>query len=319
MSNPVAALVLFFVVQCIALAATGWDDSKYYKSIRKYSDLTPACHAVNGEKAYSKFINQANLELGLPPLHRHFDRKAFDHLFTPNFGAALFSQYNGTIAYATIFKADSENIFFTLSGGQGHWSFDLRTRMMLLSEAGAKYNATPKVFTFIRDPLSHFVSGVVECYTRFHFRKAHPSAEEGLALQNSSEARATLKRARKIIESIVSLDSASRAKYISHDVTHYGNQVHTLLEFQPEFIGHLEDMQQDWGHIMAELGAKDVSLRQEQTHAVTSGDLLGIKRALLDLFHKEPRYLRAVCRFLIPDYLCLRYPLPEPCRDMELL
>jgi hypothetical protein len=55
------------------------------------------------------------------------------------------------------------------------------------------------------------------------------------------------------------------------------------------------------------------------THVGTHGssiDYSHFKLALEQLFAQDPRYIRALCRLLLTDFICFDYALPPECSDM---
>ena len=132
-------------------------------------------HALTLDNTFEMVV-AANRELGFTaPSEENVTRsRMFNELFYPKFGVWVFDKHNGSYAYAAIYKANSENIANSLlTEGDGQTSSTtmwVDSRAKLTEKILTNYNSTkvPVIFTFVRNPLSHFISGLVESYTRKH-------------------------------------------------------------------------------------------------------------------------------------------------------
>ena len=248
--------------------------------------------------------------------------------FEPLWGSEIFLIGNRTVAYTVIYKGASEAISLNMMSQDIHhvfrstekWPYRSRRCTSKKCQQGlsrAKFGRRGKVersFTFVRHPISHFVSGVVEA----HFRKlglgSHPKKNPALQAQ-FDEHRVNISDARTILSAILRLDEATVSQYLSA-TEHYSVQSQSLNYWKPEFIGSLENMAKDWGNLNRYLGT-NITFRNYAVHD-TSKDPMNMKASLIALLKSEKKYVRALCRILMVDFVCLMdiYKLPPECADM---
>lgn len=247
-----------------------------------------------------------------------------------SWGASLFFINGSAFAYEYIFKGNSENIHRAYADQEDisktvhSWKEKRQVYMAsspskLKHKAQAKYNTTDiKVFTFMRDPLSHFISGLVESHFRSFGIKNRNMSDTFLA-QTIKSNQVGFKFAHHMLDGIL-FDTDDNRKFISDhlaDCTHFAVQSYSLIEWKPDVIGYLENFQDDWQRVNSFLGL-NVTYQDsspELSHP-TVGDPMNLKASLLEVLHHMPKYMRAVCRLLMVDYVCLRYTLPRECADM---
>lgn len=243
----------------------------------------------------------------------------FYKMYHANYRSWLFAEHNGSYSYAVIFKCASEEIVASLLTDRdpsSDWDSTKinPSRQKLLATAKYQFNVTkmPVIFTIVRDPLSHFVSGLVESYTRKYIKYGSIPDQRTV---NSSQA--TYEKVKEIITAIVQFDAKTVHANVK-DILHYSIQAYQMTLFKPDLVGHLENIMADWGAIMSNLGIPNKQLvTVSDTHIVTVEDVLGFKKQLRTLFEQEPKYLRAVCRLILVDYACIQgYHLPAACADM---
>jgi hypothetical protein len=266
-------------------------------------------HTKAKEELTLKF-NQSN--------NKSEDLDEFHQFFYANFGAELYEDCKGKVAYCTIWKANSENIywaFHTKEKGLGH-SDAISSIDMLNNVSLAKYNTTPLRFTFVREPLKHFISGVAEAYIQrliFPSRIVEKNTSDFLIANHT----VTPKIAAHVIASIVRFDFQSMDNFFLHR-KHFAAQANTLLNFKPHFVGRVENSSTDWVKAMQFLGYPGQPLPNEDRHPLTHSDFLSVKMNLRKLFISHPKYLRALCWMLLADYKCLEYELPQVCADIQI-
>lgn len=326
----IVPLLLYWIVSTMVTTPafeTAIDSMKSKVTFRKVK----CTHALTLDNTF-EMVTAANRELGFTAPSDNVTRsQMFLELFYPKFGVWVFDKHNGTYAYAAIYKANSENIANSLlDAGDNQTSSTtmwVDSRAKLTKQILTNYNSTkaPIIFTFVRNPLSHFISGLVESFTRKHLLShdkgghLHIKDEVKLAVLRA-KSQASYDIAKSLINGIVRFDN-KQVNLLVEEKSHYGNQAHQILVFQPDLIGHLENMDKDWVLLTDYLNLGGKPLRNaNDTHAnhrESAGDTLGLKNHLRDLFAKEPQYLRAVCRLILVDYICFTgYTLPPECTDM---
>lgn len=288
---------------------------------RNFSDLSKICRVLRRNENIDFAHSMAKKELGLN-IHNSStsgDLIEYQQFFFANFGAELFEDCNGRVAYCTIWKANSENIywaFHTKEKGRGY-SDTIKSIEMLNNVSLSKYNRTPLRFTFVREPLKHFISGATEAYMQkmiFPSRVVDKNTSDYLIAHYS----VTPKIAAYIIKSLVQFDFHSLDRLLAAR-KHMATQIYTVLNFEPQFIGRVDDMSTDWEKAMQFLGYPGQLLPNENRHPLTHSDFLSVKMSFMKLFNTHPKYLRAMCWMLLADYKCLDYELPQGCADMQIL
>lgn len=252
--------------------------------------------------------------------------RLLEYFFNPPWGADLYRISGVPIAYALAYKCNSEGISKSLLlQDQYHKAhpeepsgFEVRRSVSpyQLMQRANKYYSTRNVtiFTFLRNPLAHFVSGLVEA----HFLRLglgnHPKGVNSSKIQRLFAQRsANVQEVKTILEAIFNFDKDVIDKKLLH-YSHYSVQSGIIKKWNIRFVGRIENFAADWDHLNAFLGM-NISRLQDSNH-ITSSDPLNLRQSLMQLFDSDPRYLRAVCRIVIIDFICLGYTLPDACADM---
>ena len=184
-------------------------------------------------------------------------------------------------------------------------------------------------FTFVREPLTHFVSG----FSELMFRLAHPEqfvsrvqlAFNGYDAQGVRFHKARLGDAPEafILDFI---DGKFKGGFASAAEVHAWPQVaflsqHVRAGFSVGMIADLDDSASGWselGRTLAERGyrgdwpALDPHLGQHTSTDRASNNSMRVR--MEELLRQKPAYLEAMCRVMLPDYVCLAYELPSECR-----
>jgi len=172
----------------------------------------------------------------------------------------------------------------------------------------------PVTTTFVRHPIAHFVSGYSEIA---HRAKSHPQYKSYLysfmrpGLNESAAAEAFLR------------DFVSGALHRVHEITdaHVFPQVAFLAESPSiDFLGSVDDLVHSWGalgeNFIQDPDWPPFDLAHSFDHTATdvrSGN--AARQAMEDLLAGDGSALEAVCRILLPDFVCFRYPLPSRCKE----
>ena len=260
-------------------------------------------------------------------------------------GVDSFGIAGKVISNVVVFKVNSEGIFSTLQQAEGtrpslldlaKWNrkriiynspnedklvAKLQQRFNLTTAAAQQHAEGHGVFAFVRDPLSHFLSGVAEAnFRKLRFGARPPSPDSAEYKHKLLAHRQSVGTARATIQGMLSgCKQLVNPHVTQHD--HYYRLAFALSKWRPAFIGHLETFEQDWARMvegpLLGLPAGAVPLVAGEGHPTQgSGDPLHMKQMLRQLLQGEPSYLRAVCWLLILDYHCLGYALPEGCQDL---
>jgi hypothetical protein len=180
----------------------------------------------------------------------------------------------------------------------------------LVRNASTHTKIQPRMFTFVRKPISHFISGLREYYFLRDYHDKHVDIvspqELGYFLHAFLDV-TNLAARRRFVQ-----------PYQGHlnIIPHVYPQATTFREiYGPLLIGHLETFDSDWELIQNAFGIK-VRINKEAGARVASKDLnkVGEHWNLLAEYH--PRFVRALCWLLVPDFLCLNYPFPPACEDV---
>jgi len=158
----------------------------------------------------------------------------------------------------------------------------------------------PILFTFVREPMEKFIAGYKEM------------------------------AARGLIDDFRGnwVGSIAHAKLFLDNVFHGTcDNGHVLLQLQSmmgeacesrfDFIGKLEDFQDDWQKVGIMGGCSaNMAWPKEHTHASdTSGKGRNAEKAMRTaLAEQGGALMKTLCLWLLPDYLAFDYPLPAGCR-----
>lgn len=254
-----------------------------------------------------------------------------DSFFKPPSGAELFLIDGKPAAYAVVYKSDSTGIASSMMSADDHHArvgkeaapfksrrFKTPSELQAASQTMFNQSLSPsRVFTFVRDPLSHFTSGLVELNFRHLGFGNHPVNSSALqaAIQKNQVGAVYVQQ---LIECFLFQDIEKLRKFINiTEVAHIGLQAPAIHHWSVRFVGMLETHETDWKRLNQYLGSTIPYERRKGAH-MSSQDPLGFKAAMNSLLDRDKRYLRALCRVLLADYVCLRhlYAMPAVCADM---
>jgi hypothetical protein len=172
------------------------------------------------------------------------------------------------------------------------------------------------VFTFVRDPMTRFMSGFSEAVFReFWFKRKQHSLQ-----LNVSDAKSYLTTFLNYEHPIAGLE-------------HVQPMAGAFFHFRIDILGRLESFREDWASkVQAAYNLSSTTLNEEVGQHATSQnhprsresksleelDPHNARRALAQLFEQEVAFLRAVCHLILVDYVCLpMYALPLECQHLN--
>lgn len=158
------------------------------------------------------------------------------------------------------------------------------------------------LFTFIRDPMSHFNSG----FREFYYRTNLKHMKKGINSSFSSKT-ISISKLISILDNYLSLNST-----FDISVDHTYPQTSVLNNIPVDLFGRMENFDADWNEIMSYYNL-NLNFRIIGNGHASSNDPNGIDK----IWHKIPlNYLRSICVLLSVDYLCLNYNFPSYCEDL---
>jgi hypothetical protein len=177
----------------------------------------------------------------------------------------------------------------------------------------AATNRSMQSFSFIRRPVSHFLSGLKEYYWVRNYRAARPEQKKELV---------TPADLALFIRSFLDVtNTAPQGVFITPLQGHLNVIPHVYLQstvfrerYGRHLIGRIESFQEDWQEIQAALGI-DVPIKKEYGERESSKDAAQVGASWNTLLTHRPQFLRALCWLLLPDFLCFNYQLPKQCED----
>lgn len=243
---------------------------------------------------------------------------------------------NTTMFYARILKAGSESIVSNLRLLPNY------EYAVFYSEAGlAEYRhkhlnnmykdptkAYLETFTFIRDPLAHFYSALAEVMdrTKHYGPKRNYTIEMIEAWTIESYIRALIAAE---LPTSADYSKADGQHPILAEIEHISPMSNAFFVYNITIVKHLENFTKDWEFIRSRYKLKD-AFRYDIGHhrntevnfpgSTKTDDASHTRSRLKALFTEQPKYLRAVCHFIMIDYVCFEeYELPPACADMTAI
>ena len=213
------------------------------------------------------------------------------------------------LIYSRIWKAANDGIRKAMrsSPAPPHFVADMLADKVSMSEMkevqrSSLCRTSSISFTFVREPLSHFLSGFAEYWVR-----SSATRVERIASQAASR------------DLLLALLQGHRLNGSLQAYAHMflmAGVVASGLTF--DFVGTLEAADRDWAKLRAQFGnvhhlgwlnaSKGCSSRSCGGH-VTSLDPHGARRSMATLLSSEPDLRYELCRRLEPDYTCFGFDI----------
>lgn len=230
--------------------------------VLSFITLSKDCISMHSNSSYmfSAFIRARN-ELGLQgSLEKKKVESMLKKFSIPGWGIKLFSVQKHPIAYAIAFKCDSEGIAGSLfqqddylKNRPSEWTFFSRrsTDATNLNETAVQLfhsNEKIKTFTFLREPLSHFISGLVEShfravmYPNVHFTPSNITSQEMQSIIRHNQV--TPAKVAGILNAILTFNTNLIKKSLRQP-EHYSIQSGIISFWKVDFVGFLKRFNED--------------------------------------------------------------------------
>lgn len=210
------------------------------------------------------------------------------------------SLLDGNALYIRIPKNGNDNIRCNLM----NWPGEGEDVPCLNSTNGLRVSTTGvRLWTFVRDPISRFVSG----YTEVEFRNQNkPWVQEKF-----THPIGTRERFREYITSML------QGRKVP-EIYHTFSQSWVGTQFPLITAGKIESMDNDWLAVQEWLGILQPKPFDKEcnTHP-TSADPLKTSAVAKLALEEDPILMRALCVLLLPDFQNFAYELPEVCQANE--
>lgn len=293
------------------------------------TSMKPTLHAFHAHKCLSLVENSENHHR----LWAHARRIAGRHykvpsyttftaemFFTQHHDCRVFNITNVPIQYRINWKGGSANLVANLESLQERTGGylpeyravhkDTNVESRLISKAfGFQTVHDMKSFSFVRDPLSHFLAGLREYFFRVY--KARFIVSPDFLEQTLHD---MLDRNMTFVPSTL------------HSVMHIFPQAGILtfnanprtVKFPrnlPTFVGKLENFKNDWDVINKMYGL-NISLERDKAVHPTQEDPNRVGQAFSIVMERNKPLMKALCVLLYVDYVCFDYAVPLECKSV---
>ena len=307
--------------------------------LRSFDDVLPQCSQKSTKIFSSNNFRKAQEELLAGKKVNQMKVQPVpwaDKFYNTDWGTNLYNISDTPVAYTLVFKVNSENIHDSLTvvdypnnlnpiDFRTNWTEHLKryrsTSLHGLQQKQKKLFGDKrklKSFAFVREPLDHFVSGLVESRFRGLGFGPHPELSTKTHTAKFKKAVAdnqmNMSMTKLIVDSFIFGQRHSFLRQTLKQWRHFYPQYFAIRKWQPQFIGYLDNFDEDWERMQQTLNIK-VNYIGEMSH-MSQYDTLSFKKLLKKLFAEDVRYLRAMCHLLIRDYICFGFELPVDCADL---
>lgn len=252
-----------------------------------------------------------------PPKDATFSPTMF---LTQSHDVRVFNISNTPMQYRINWKGGSSNLvanLFALQEKTGGYlpsyraaSADTNVESRLISQGfGLRSLHNMKSFTFVREPMNHFLAGLREYYFRLYRDKftLTPSFLEqdlyDLLDNNMTFLPSTLHSVMHVFPQAGILSFNANPTFVKFP--------HNL----PTYVGKLESFDEDWVKINKMYGV-NISLSKDLAVHPTQEDPNKVKIAFSAVMERNEPLRNALCILLHVDYLCFNYTIPQYCRGV---
>lgn len=176
-------------------------------------------------------------------------------------------------------------------------------------------------FTFVREPLTHYISGYAEFMYRMYYFSGEGIDKLELTPEYIAEIRKSVKRQHQPHNFLTNQLLGSKWEEYSFYDLHMSlmsgilSSMNDPRQAQPKlnYVGHLSQADSDWQSLMRKSGMARTPFREATLsmaygmHKLTSLDITGARAELKHILQTNHSLRRGLCRLLERDYICFGY------------
>ena len=227
---------------------------------------------------------------------------------------------NASFAYVVIYKSANNFINGNLDRSCPHGIQKTFDQRRFRKEVGSR-----RAFTFVRNPIDHFISGYTESSWRTYehccknngsspARVGFPTGAQCMATQCPRGRQNSTNLAREFVLGLLAADEDAllSPRHVLIEPEHFFLQSGCLGLFMPSFVGRLEHFEAHWnalrghGDLPVSFPPAYAQLKRIGRHT-TSSDPFGRAAALRALLSAHSRLKQAVKALIRADYECFSY------------
>ena len=173
---------------------------------------------------------------------------------------------------------------------------------------------TEKIFTFIREPIERFISGVNEIYYRKYLPINNPINKKSSLNKQIIESNILSINSTKImLDSILTGNLVALSQFVSVSaISHIYPMTNNLGPWHLDYIGRIENISTQWKSVEDLYGIK-LPLDKKFNKHRSSLDEFKVKSSLRRFLKDNNAYLRVLCSLFQRDYDCFQIPFPVGC------
>lgn len=283
-------------------------------------------------KEAHKRWNNARQELNLDTIpfidnDRHKNMNAF---YRSYHGSSIYDISNKPIVYVNVWQAWSDEIKENLalneiiekqdinleSGDDKHIRYKIINGVTAAYEPYVldynrllrkkSFNNTQGIgaFMFVREPISHFLSGISD----YHYLYKKRPRDEPFSTGDLKKEIIAILNGKKYIDWVDELQYSRALPMVGS----------LWKNLKIKFIGRIEHMEKDWDNFQKFYGVELLPLNMSMSFRPKAVvDPLGVMKAFEKLVNYAPYYVRALCNILYLDYEVFGYRLPTMCNSLD--